>query len=109
VCSLDRELDQEELMTAYVIADVRVTDPAACEPYRPLVAASIARFGGRFLVRGGAVELLEGEVQPERIVVIEFADAETARRWYRSEEYQRALKIRQAASRGRLFLVEGAG
>ena len=85
-------------MTAYVIADVQVTDTAAYEPYRPLAAASIARFGGRFLVRGGEVELLEGEPQPERIVVIKFADAETARRWYRSEKYQRALKIRQAAS-----------
>jgi uncharacterized protein (DUF1330 family) len=96
-------------MPAYVIADVQVTDTAAYEPYRPLAAASIARFGGRFMVRGGPVELLEGEPQPERIVVIEFADTETARRWYRSEEYQRALKIRQTASRGRLFLVEGAG
>ena len=96
-------------MPACVIADVQVTDTTAYDPYRPLAAASIARFGGRFMVRGGPVELLEGEPQPERIVVIEFADAETARRWYRSEEYQRALKIRQAASRGRLFLVEGAG
>jgi uncharacterized protein (DUF1330 family) len=96
-------------MTAYVIADIQVTDPAAYEPYRPLAVASIARFGGRFMVRGGSVELLEGEPQPERIVVIEFADAQTARRWYRSEEYQGALKIRQAASRGRLFVVEGAG
>ena len=60
-------------MTAYVIADVQVTDAAAYEPYRPLAAASIAQFGGRFLVRGGPVELLEGEPQPERIVVIEFA------------------------------------
>jgi uncharacterized protein (DUF1330 family) len=96
-------------MPAYVIADVQVTDPAAYEPYRPLAAASIARFGGRFIVRGGAAELLEGETAPERIVVIEFPDADTARRWYRSAEYQSALKIRQAASRGRLILVEGAG
>ena len=95
-------------MTAYVIADVQVTDAAAYEPYRPLAAASIARFGGRFLVRGGAVELLEGKPQPERIVVIEFPDAETARRWYRSEEYQRAMQIREAASRERLLLMEGA-
>jgi uncharacterized protein (DUF1330 family) len=95
-------------MPAYIIADIQVTDPAAYEPYRPLAAASIARFGGRFAVRGGPVELLEGGPQPERIVVIEFPDAETARRWYHSEEYQSALKIRQAASRGRLFLVEGA-
>ena len=95
-------------MTAYVIADIQVTDTAAYEPYRPLAAASIARFGGRFIARGGKVDLLEGEPEPERIVVIEFPDADTARRWYRSEEYQSALKIRQSASQGRVFLVEGA-
>jgi uncharacterized protein (DUF1330 family) len=95
-------------MPAYVIADIEVTDPAGYEPYRPLAAASIARFGGRFLVRGGASELLEGAPAPGRIVVIEFPDIETARSWYHSEEYQSALKIRQAASRGRLILVAGA-
>ena len=96
-------------MSAYIIADIQVSDPVAYDDYRPLAAASIARFGGRFIVRGGKVDLLEGEPQPERIVVIEFPDAGTARRWYQSEEYQTALKIRQAASRGRVLLVEGAG
>ena len=96
-------------MSAYIIADIQVSDPVAYDDYRPLAAASIARFGGRFIVRGGKVDLLEGEPQPERIVVIEFPDADTARRWYQSEEYQAALKIRQAASRGRVLLVEGAG
>jgi uncharacterized protein (DUF1330 family) len=96
-------------MSAYIIADIQVTDPVAYDDYRPLAAASIARFGGRFIVRGGKVDLLEGEPQPERIVVIEFPDADTARRWYQSEEYQTALKIRQAASSGRVLLVEGAG
>lgn len=96
-------------MPAYVIADVQVTDPAAYEAYRPLAGASIARFGGRFIVRGGKVELLEGAPAPQRIVVIEFPDADTARRWYRSDEYQQALKIRQSAStEARLILVEGA-
>jgi uncharacterized protein (DUF1330 family) len=95
-------------VTAYVIAEIQVTDTAAYEPYRPLAAASIARFGVRFIVRGGKVDLLEGEPEPERIVVIEFPDADTARRWYRSEEYQSAFKIRQSASHGRVFLVEGA-
>ncbi len=94
-------------MPAYIIADVQVTDPAGYEPYRPLAAASIARFGGKFVVRGGKADLLEGTPQPERIVVIEFPDVETARRWYHSEEYQQALKIRQAASHGRLILVKG--
>jgi uncharacterized protein (DUF1330 family) len=96
-------------MPAYVIADVQVTDPAGYEPYRPLAGASIARFGGRFVVRGGKADLLEGSPAPERIVVIEFPDADTARRWYYSDEYQQALKIRQANSTGRLILVEGAG
>jgi uncharacterized protein (DUF1330 family) len=95
-------------MPAFVIADVRVTNPAGYEPYRPLAAASIARFGGHFVVRGGRADLLEGSPAPERIVVIEFPDADTARRWYHSAEYQEALKIRQANSTARLILVEGA-
>jgi uncharacterized protein (DUF1330 family) len=95
-------------MPAYFIAEIQVTDPSAYESYRPLAAASIAHFGGRFIVRGGAAELLEGSPPPERVVVVEFPDGATARRWYRSEEYQSALKIRQAASHGRVFLVEGA-
>jgi len=95
-------------MPAYIIADIQVTDPASYDRYRPLAAASIARSGGRFVVRGGTVDLLEGAPEPERIVVIEFPDADTARRWYSSEEYQKALKVRQSASRGRVFLVEGA-
>ena len=95
-------------MAAYVIADVGITDPVGYEAYRPLAAASVARFGGRFLARGGKAVLLEGAPAPERIVVIEFADAAAARRWYESEEYQAALKIRQANSEGRVILVEGA-
>ena len=96
-------------MPAYVIADVKVTNPAGYEPYRPLAAASIARFGGRFIVRGGSAELLEGDADPDRIVVIEFPDADTARRWYHSDEYQQALTIRQANSTARVILVQGTG
>ena len=95
-------------MPAYVIADVDVTNPAGYEPYRPLAAASIAQFGGRFIVRGGAAELLEGGPAPGRAVVIEFPDADTAKRWYFSDEYQQALKLRQANSTARVILVEGA-
>ena len=96
-------------MPAYVIAEVKVTNPVGYEPYRPLAAESVARFGGRFLVRGGKADLIEGEPVPERVVVIEFPNADAARRWYFSPEYQQALKIRQANSSGRLILVEGAG
>ena len=96
-------------MPAFILAEIQVTDAAAYEPYRPLAAASIARFGGRYLVRGGKADLFEGAPAPERTVVIEFPDADTARRWYSSDEYQAALKIRQATSRGRVMLVEGSG
>lgn len=95
-------------MPAYVVAEIEITDPAEYDKYRPLAAASIARHGGRFAVRGGKISLLEGSPEPERVVLIEFPDAAAARRWYDSADYQEALKIRQAASRGRVFIVEGA-
>ncbi|MBV9862576.1 MAG: DUF1330 domain-containing protein [Alphaproteobacteria bacterium] len=96
-------------MPAYIVADIEVTDPAEFDRYRPLAAATIAKFGGRYAVRGGTVELLEGGPEPSRIVMLEFPDMAAARRWYNSEEYQDALKIRLASARGRVFLVEGAG
>jgi uncharacterized protein (DUF1330 family) len=94
-------------MPAYVIAEVNVTNPAGYDAYRPLAGASIAQYGGKFLVRGGKTELLEGSPEPARIVVIEFADIDAAKRWYNSPEYQEALKIRLANSTGRVLLVEG--
>ena len=94
-------------MVAYLIAEIQVTDPTTYDQYRPLAAASIARFGGRFVVRGGKIDLLEGEPEPERIVVTEFPDADTARRWYHSEEYQAALKVFGNAAKRDLRIVEG--
>ena len=96
-------------MPAYFVAEIEVTNPAGYEPYRPLAAASVARYGGRFIVRGGAAELIEGNPAPQRVVIIEFPDAAAARRWYNSPEYQAALPIRLANSRGRAFIVEGLG
>ena len=94
-------------MPAYIIAEVEVTNPAGYEAYRPLAGASIAQYGGKFVVRGGKAELVEGAKEPARIVVIEFADTAAAKRWYDSPEYQEALKIRLANSTGRVILVEG--
>lgn len=94
-------------MPAYVIAEVEVTNPEGYDTYRPLAGASIAQYGGKFLVRGGKAELIEGAQQPARIVVIEFADTAAAKRWYNSPEYQEALKIRLANSTGRVLLAEG--
>jgi uncharacterized protein (DUF1330 family) len=95
-------------MPAYIIAEIKVTNPEGYDAYRPLAAASVARFGGRFVVRGGKADLIEGEPAPERVVVIEFPNSDAARRWYFSAEYQQALKIRLANSSGRVLLVEGA-
>jgi uncharacterized protein (DUF1330 family) len=94
-------------MAAYVIANVEVLNPKDYETYRAMVPATIAAFGGRFIARGGKVDVLEGTWKPNRLVILEFPDADTARRWYDSPEYAEAKKIRQAHSRGDLVLVEG--
>lgn len=94
-------------MPAYFVAEIEVTNPEGYEPYRALAGASIAQYGGRFLARGGTVELIEGGPEPKRVVIIAFADKEAALRWYNSPEYQAALPIRLANSKGRAFIVDG--
>jgi len=94
-------------MPAYFVAEIETTNPAGMEPYRAAVPATIAQYGGRFLIRGGATELLEGEPEPKRIVILQFADAAAAKRWYNSPEYQKILPMRLASSTGRAFIVEG--
>ena len=94
-------------MAGYIIGEIEITDPAVYEAYRPLAAATVARHGGRFIVRGGAATLLEGDGDPKRMVVMEFPSLEAARAFYESDDYREAQKIRLASSRGRLLLVEG--
>ena len=94
-------------MAAYLIAEVEVTDPETYQSYRAQTPAVIERYGGRFLVRGGAAETLEGEGQPGRMVVLEFPDLAAARRFYGSPEYQAIIGIRHQAATSRLILVEG--
>ena len=95
-------------MAAYVIGEIEVTDPQVYEEYRRQVPAVVAKYGGRFIVRGGAVEPLEGGWSPKRVVALEFPSMEQARSWYHSPEYAPLVALRQRASRGRLVLVEGA-
>lgn len=94
-------------MAGYVIGEVEVTDPKAYEEYRKLVPATIAKYGGRYLVRGGTVETKEGAWSPGRLVVLEFASVEQARRWYHSPEYAPALAIRLKAANAKIVIVEG--
>jgi uncharacterized protein (DUF1330 family) len=94
-------------MAAYLHANVHVTDAAAYEEYRRQVPAIIAAYGGRYLVRGGATELLEGDEAPDRQVILEFADMASLKAFYHSAEYRPLIALRQRASRGRLVAIEG--
>jgi uncharacterized protein (DUF1330 family) len=95
-------------MPAYVMGEIEVTDPATYEDYRKQVMAVVTKYGGRFIVRGGRVETLEGGWAPKRFVALEFPSMEQAQKFYRSPEYAPLIKLRQKASRGKLILVEGA-
>ena len=94
-------------MPAYFIAELETTNAAGIEPYRAAVPATITQYGGRFLTRGGATQLVEGGPEPKRVVILEFADTAAVKRWYNSPEYQKILPIRLANSTGRAFIVEG--
>ena len=94
-------------MAAYFVAELEITNPAAMEPYRAEVPATIAQYGGRFLTRGGATQLVEGAPEPKRVVILEFPDTAAVKRWYDSPEYQKILPLRLANSTGRAFIVEG--
>jgi uncharacterized protein (DUF1330 family) len=94
-------------MAAYIIAEIEVTDPEIYDKYRAQTPGAVARYGGRFIVRGGKAETLEGDREPGRLVVLEFPDRAAARRFYDSPEYQQIIGLRQQAARSRLILVEG--
>jgi uncharacterized protein (DUF1330 family) len=94
-------------MPAYVIFDLHVDDPDAYAPYREPAGRSVEAHGGRYLARGGAHEVLEGDWDVDRLVILQFPSMEQARAWYGSADYQEVLPIRQAASRGRGVLLEG--
>ena len=94
-------------MHAYVIVDVTVTDPVVMEEYRKHVPATLAKYGGRFIVRGGAHQAVEGDWKPNRLVVLEFPSMEQAKRWYDSEEYREPKAMRLRAGRANLVMVEG--
>jgi uncharacterized protein (DUF1330 family) len=97
----------EGAMAAYVLVNVEITDSAGFAEYRKLVPATIAAFGGRFLTRGGATEVLEGEWQPHRLVIIEFPDVAAIKAWYHSPEYQRLLELRKRTATSDLVILDG--
>jgi uncharacterized protein (DUF1330 family) len=96
------------LAKAYLVAQIEVHDPLGYDAYRSRTGAIIERFGGRFVVRGGELHLLEGEPDFSRLVVIEFPDSHTARGFYNSAEYQELIPHRTANARSMLLIAEGA-
>ena len=94
-------------MAAYVINDMQVTDPALLEEYKKHSPATVAQYGGKFLVRGGRLETLEGDWSPSRLVMLEFPDVAAAQAWIDSPEYAEARRLRQRASRSNIVVVEG--
>lgn len=95
-------------MTAYLIANIPFSDSPAARTYRERVPAVIAAYGGRYVVRGGPIEVLEGRpMDDRRIVVVAFPDRDTARRFYHSPEYQEIIALRQEETGGDLVVVDG--
>ena len=94
-------------MAAYVIVDVEITDPETYAEYMKVVPPTIEAFGGRFLVRGGAAENLEGDWIPKRVVVLEFDSLEVAKQWWSSEGYKAPKALRQSASNTNMIVVAG--
>jgi uncharacterized protein (DUF1330 family) len=94
-------------MAAYLIARLSVRDPVAYSQYAARTPALIAQYGGRFLVRGGQTETLEGEPCTERVVIVEFPSMEVARAFYNSPKYQEAKGFRTPVSEAEFLLVQG--
>ena len=94
-------------MAAYIIAEVDVHDPAGFEEYRKRVPATLVPYDGRFIIRGGQTEVLEGDWTPKRVVVLEFPDFARAREWWASQEYLEPKKMRQRTARTNLIVVDG--
>ena len=92
----------------YLVVEAKVSDPEAYARYRTLAAEAVEKFGGRYLVRGGPVEILEGPwTAPERLVIVEFDSPELAKQFYDSPEYRAAREVRAGAADMNMLVVEG--
>jgi uncharacterized protein (DUF1330 family) len=94
-------------MSAYVIVEIDVVDPVGYEDYKKRASASVEKHGGKYIVRGGKTEVLEGDWQPKRIVVLQFDSMQRAKDWLHCEEYREPRKMRHRTARTNMVLVEG--
>ncbi len=94
-------------MPAYVIVEIEVTDPEGYAAYREQAPPIVAAFGGKYIVRGGALDVLEGEWQPKRLVILEFPTVDQAKSWWASEEYSEPKQLRRQTTHSNMIVVEG--
>ena len=94
-------------MPAYVIVEIDIHDPAGYEEYKKLAGATVENYGGKYIVRGGRTEVLEGDWKPERIVVLQFESADRAKEWLNCEEYREPRNMRHQTAKTNMILVEG--
>lgn len=94
-------------MKAYILVDVTINDPVRYEEYKKLTPPSLEKYEGKFIVRGGTTETLEGDWNPGRLVVLEFPSLEKAKAWWNSPEYAPGKALRQATAHTNLIVVEG--
>ena len=94
-------------MSAYVIVEIEVTDPIRYEEYKEQATATVRKYGGKYIVRGGKTEVLEGNWKPKRIVILQFDSIERAKEWLNSEEYREPRKLRHATAKTNMLVIEG--
>jgi uncharacterized protein (DUF1330 family) len=94
-------------MSAYVIVEIDILDPAGYEEYKKLAGATVEKYGGKYIVRGGRTEVLEGNWRPKRIVVLQFESTHRAKEWLSCEEYREPRKMRHRTAETKMILVEG--
>jgi uncharacterized protein (DUF1330 family) len=94
-------------MPAYVIVEIEVVDPVGYEEYKKLAGATVLEYGGKYIVRGGPTEVLEGDWKPKRIVVLEFESMQRARDWLHCEQYREPRKMRHRTAKTNMILVDG--
>jgi uncharacterized protein (DUF1330 family) len=94
-------------MSAYVIVEIEITDPVGYEEYKKQAGATVEKYGGKYIVRGGKTEVLEGDWKPKRIVVLEFPTMERAKEWLNSDEYREPRKMRHRTARTHMLVIDG--
>ena len=94
-------------MPAYIIVEIDILDAGGYEEYKKLAGATVEKYGGKYIVRGGKTEVLEGDWKPKRMVVLQFESAQRAKEWLNCEEYQEPRKMRHRTSGTNMILVEG--